>query len=82
MYKCMMFGGYPVTSGQVCDSFERGRPGTEKDAKAKYERPHHLHESSGSNHCRECTYYWHAHSSKISRGQADHIRHQASKLLS
>ena len=56
-YKCMMFGGYPVTSGQYCDSFERGKPGTE-NAGALYQEPHHLHVSNGNNHCRECTYYW------------------------
>jgi hypothetical protein len=56
-YKCLLFGGYPVTSGQVCDSFERGKPGTEKSNKP-YEKPHHLHGSTGRNHCKECTYYW------------------------
>lgn len=58
-YRCMMFGGYPVTSGQVCDSFERGKPGTE-NANARYQKPHNLHVSAGKNHCRECTYYWEA----------------------
>ena len=81
-YRCEMFGGYPVESGQVCDSFERGKPGTEKDAGAKYERPHHLHESTGTNHCRQCTYYWSDETYKISAGRAEHIRRQAGKLLS
>lgn len=25
---CAMFGGWPVRSDQVCDSYEKGKPGT------------------------------------------------------
>jgi hypothetical protein len=55
--RCMKFGGYPVTAGQVCDSFERGKAGTERD-RTPYEKPHHLHESAGANSCKVCVYYW------------------------
>lgn len=54
---CTKFGGYPVTSGQVCDSFERGTPGSEGMKQVNATRPHNLHKSEGKNKCQDCVYF-------------------------
>jgi hypothetical protein len=54
--RCGLFQ-WPVLRGEYCDSYSRGKPGTDsKDVSPS--QPKNLHMSQGKNHCSDCEYFF------------------------